>query len=216
MKVIAVFFALLGISGLTTIQYAEGASKIVALAVALAFLWGAYKLWTRKKKVKEPVAPVIQEPANQSADMNQPLEPIEYDDLILRSGEQVYFVIPAQTFVTKTRVTKYESEYSGGSVRIAKGVSIRKGKRDTAPIRESVNDIIGKGDYIVTNKRVAFVGLGDSFEIPLEKITSVTMLARNGFAVIAGNQSHNLTIEPPGSERARTATMEMVKRFVEQ
>ena len=206
MKVIAVFLVLIGISGLSTVG--EQPASIIISAV---MFWGAYKLWSHKSKKK----PLQNEPVNPYMNMDAPLEPIDFDGIIVRGEEKVYFAIPAETFVNKTRVTGYESESYGGSVRIAKGVSVGSRKRDTKAVRQNVNDIKGKGDYIVTNKRAVFVGLGDSFELPLNQITSVSMVAENGLVILSNGKAYNVTAGKPGTQYACDATLELIKRFAE-
>lgn len=207
MKILAAFLALTGIAGLSTVP-----EQPAGLILVAALLFAAYKLWTRNPKPKKEKAPAV---LNPYMDMDAPLEPIDFDGIIVRGDEQVYFAIPAETFVNKTRVTGYESESYGGSVRVAKGVSVGNRKRETKAVRQNVNDIKGKGDYVVTNKRAVFVGLGDSFDIPLGKITSVSMVANNGFVILAGGKAHNITAGNPGSQYACDATLELIKRFVD-
>lgn len=208
MKIIAVLLVLTGIGGLSTV-----AEEPASILLCAAFFFGAYKLWTRKPKQKAPATQHL--PANPYMNMNEPLQPIDYTGIIVRGDEKVYFAIPAETFVNKTRVTGYQSESSGSSVRVVKGLSVSNRSRQTQAVRENVNDIKGKGDYVVTNKRVVFVGLGDSFDIPLNKITSVSMVAHNGFVLLADGKAHNITAGEPGSEYACKATLEVINMFVE-
>ena len=207
MKILAVFLALTGIAGLSTVP-----EQPAGLILVAALLFAAYKLWTRKPKPKKEKAPAV---LNPYMDMKQPLQPIDFAGMIVRGDEQVYFAIPAETFVNKTRVTGYESESHGGTVRVAKGVSVGNRKRETRAVRQNVNDIKGKGDYVVTNKRAVFIGLGDSFDIPLEKITSVSMVANNGFVILANGKAYNITAGEPGTQCACNATLSIINKFTE-
>lgn len=213
MKVLAVVCAMMGITGFSMIpDYPDEALFYVVLSVL--FLFAAFKLWTKKKKPKKNNQNVVAAPVNPYMDMDAPLEPIEFNGIIVRGDEKVYFAIPAETFVNKTRVTGYQSESYGGTVRVAKGLSVGNRKRETHAVRENVNDIKGKGDYVVTNKRVVFVGLGDSFDISLENITSVSMVADNGFVILANGKAYNITAGVPGTQYACNATLEIINRFL--
>ena len=219
MKVLAVLCGLFGFAALSGVASAEDVgSSVVSLVLAVAFFVGAYKLWRKKripknKNTSATSSEIVPKAISPYMETNDITEPINFDGVIVREEEKVYLAIPAETFINKTRVTGYQSESHGGTVRVAKGLSVGNRKRETRAVRENVNDIKGKGDYVVTNKRAIFVGLGDSFDIPLAKITSVSMVAENGFVILANGKAYNVTAGNPGSQYACDSTLELIRRF---
>lgn len=137
------------------------------------------------------------------------IHPIEYPELILKKEEAVYFATPAKTFTSKEKVVGYEGGSVGGSVRVAKGLTIRTSSSKGSPVRKNVYKFCD-GDYVVTNKRVVFLGTEDSFEIPLEKITSIKLIATDAFSIISGTKIKNVLFDESQIKAAYNVTTTLI------
>ena len=94
-------------------------------------------------------------------------------NLILKKDERLIFDIP-EIELCEDRVVKSGGGYMGFSVRIMKGVSMRVGgfqggvEKQVSPIDE--------GNFILTNKRIVFVGEKKSVEFLLSHINTIEVL----------------------------------------
>ncbi len=122
------------------------------------------------------------------------LPTINYPNLRLNPNEILYFASPANTFVSKEQVVGYSGGSGGMSVRLAKGITYHSGKSKGSPIRRDVIKY-NPGDYIVTNQRLVFIGLKDSFDIPVSKVTAVKPIAKDAFIILKGNTQENIQID---------------------
>jgi hypothetical protein len=89
--------------------------------------------------------------------------------ILLKSGEQVVFVIPGIVLREPRSVSR--GVYGGPSIHIAKGVSFRVGGFQ-AQSHEELKDV-DTGTLVLTSKRLAFAGQMRSVECDLAKLISV-------------------------------------------
>lgn len=47
----------------------------------------------------------------------------------------------------------------------------------------------------MTNERIVFIGLKDSFEIPVSKVTATKIYAQDAFILLAENKQKNIQID---------------------
>lgn len=161
---------------------------VIIAAVCFFFAFRAFK---KEKVRKQTLLEAIAEVSQLTIDT---LQPISYGNIVLKEGEEVYFAAPARTFTSKERITGYTGGSRGVNVHIAKGVNFRVGNHKAQPVRKKVYTFHA-GDYIVTNRRIVFIGAEDHFEYKLEKISAVKQLADDAFTIIAGSNSKNITLK---------------------
>lgn len=137
------------------------------------------------------------------------LQPVNYGNLVLKEGEEVYFAAPARTFTSKEKITGYTGGSRGVNVHVMKGVNFRVGNHRAKPIRETVYSF-KHGDYVVTNRRIAFIGAEDHFEFKLENVSAVKQIADDAFTIIAGSKSKNITLDGTDIVYAYTTTVLLV------
>lgn len=102
------------------------------------------------------------------------LSPITTNAIILKKGEQAYLEIPNVSLVEPRAVRTSTGGYGGGSVRIAKGVSIRMGGGQGRSVSHDELMNIDSGELLLTNQRLIFVGAKKSSNIVLSKIMNLT------------------------------------------
>lgn len=180
---------------------------VIIAAVCFFFAYRSYKKAKYSQQVMQETQAAVQQ-----LDVNT-LTPITYDDLALKEGEEVYLAVPAKTYTSKEKVTRYEGGHSGVSVRVAKGVTLRTGSQKAKPVRETVYTY-HHGDYVVTNRRIVFVGTEESFDIPLEKVTAVKKDAADAIAVITGSTVKNLKMTSSNAMYAHALTNTVIKKYV--
>ena len=115
---------------------------------------------------------------------------INVDSLNLGKDEYCYYVDRGQTYKEKTITTGYTGKSAGMSFRVMKGVSYRTGGSGSKAIRETQRTTYN-GILYITNKRVIYSSIDESFDKPIEKITSVLNIG-NGLLIQIG--SRNLEI----------------------
>jgi hypothetical protein len=95
-------------------------------------------------------------------------------DIILKKDETINLVLNDVNFSEPRAVRYTEGKYGGGSVRVAKGVTIRSGRGNSKS--ESVDEIrmIDTGTLVITNKRIVFSGNIKSINIDLNKLINLT------------------------------------------
>ncbi len=91
--------------------------------------------------------------------------------LVLHNGEICHYQGQAYAEKVKDRIAGYTSDYSGGSVRIAKGMSIRTGGSTRRAVRETVSER-NYGILYITNERVVFLSEKNAFEKPFSLLTA--------------------------------------------
>ena len=110
--------------------------------------------------------------------------PVINVDIILKKQEEAYF---------DTQVTFYEERtkrvYQGGSVgtsiRVAKGVSFRVGSNKGNAVSEDYMKEIDTGEFIITNKRIVFVGENKSWNIPLAKLMRIQEMTIDDYPTLS-------------------------------
>ena len=140
------------------------------------------------------------------------LKPVNYGNLVLKEGEEVYFAAPARTFTSKEKITGYTGGSRGVNVHVVKGVNFRVGNHRAKPIRETVVSF-KEGDYVVTNRRIVFIGAEEHFEFKLENVSAVKQIGYDAFTIIAGGKSKNITLEGTGIVYAYTVTVLFVNEM---
>lgn len=140
------------------------------------------------------------------------LQPVPYGNLVLKEGEEVYFAAPARTFTSKEKITGYEGGSRGVNVHVMKGVNFRVGNHRAKPVRETVYSF-NHGDYVVTNRRIVFIGAEEHFDFKLENVSAVKQLADDAFTIIAGSKSKNITLDGTDIVYAYTITVLLVNEM---
>lgn len=103
------------------------------------------------------------------------------DKLILNPDEICHYYTNATRLITKNRVVGYSGSSGGISVRVTKGISLKTGSHQGTPIRGDVTEET-RGRLFITNKRIIFMSVKNSFEIKLEKIIA-TEYYSNGIGI---------------------------------
>lgn len=116
---------------------------------------------------------------------------VTYSGFFPGVGEAIVYAAPAYTFKDKEQVVGYTGRSSGASVRVAKGLTIRTGGSGGRAIRDNVRKFYD-GDFVLTNKRVLFIGKDDSFEFPLEKVSAIKLLDKESFVIQSGRTAKNI------------------------
>ncbi len=106
--------------------------------------------------------------------------------LVLQADEVAY--CREQAFIMEERVT--DREYVGGShgisLRIAKGLSYRVGSYKGHLVSRKGIVQVSRGDIVVTNQRIIFRGDRKGFNIKVDKLLGVDVLA-DGLRITDGN-----------------------------
>jgi len=139
---------------------------------------------------------------------------IIYPGLQLNPQEIIYFASPANTFIRQEEVLRYTGGSGGLSIRITGGLFYHAGGSTRTPIRGDVTKY-NPGDHIVTNQRLVFIGIKNSFDLPLSKISAVKAVARDAFTIVTGNQQQNIQIDISQTEYALGMTYQVLKEFNE-
>lgn len=119
---------------------------------------------------------------------------VSYSGINLDPQEMIIYAIPAQMSEEKEQIVGYAGGSTGYSVRVAKGLTLRKGKSQGKAIRQNVQNLYS-GDYVITNQRIMFIGNKKSFEIPIDKITAAKPIANNAITVIAKNKNYSIIVD---------------------
>ena len=183
------------------------AGAAVIAAICFFFAFRSYKKAKHRQQVMQETHAAVEQ-----LDVNT-LTPVDYNDLALKEGEEVYLAVSAKTFDSKEVVTGYEGGRSGVSLRVAKGVTVRTGSQKAKPVRKTVYNF-HQGDYVVTNKRLVFVGMEDSFDIPLEKVTAVKQIATDAISVVSGKTVKNMKLNAADALYAHAMSNTVIKKFV--
>ena len=117
----------------------------------------------------------------------------DYIPVNLNRDEIAVFDADAAISETKSRVIGRTGSYGGGTMRIAKGLSIHTGSSSSRPIYGDVNTQF-PGRLVITTQRVIFAGTQKGFEFPLNKIavfnvSNGTLSIQSGRSVFAINLS---------------------------
>lgn len=118
--------------------------------------------------------------------------PILDTPVFLNYGEVAVYHSQATRQETKNRVVGRTGSYGGGTVRIAKGLSIHTGGSSSRPIYGDVS-MQYPGEFIITNERVIFLSSQKGFELKHQNITAATAY-KDGFAFQSKNTSYVLLV----------------------
>lgn len=119
--------------------------------------------------------------------------PIIYGtSLNLANDENCCYVDSASTFQDKTITTGYTGKHSGMSFRI-KGISYHTGGSGSKAIRETIRTTYN-GTLYLTTKRIIYSSLKESFDKPIEKITSIQEL-KNGLLIQIGSNTYTIIVK---------------------
>ena len=121
--------------------------------------------------------------------------PIVETPVFLSQGEYAVYYCAATRQETKTRVVGHTGGYTGASIRIAKGLSIRTGGSSSTPVYGDVSTHYD-GELVVTNKRLIFLSEQKGFEVAYNKITAVTTYS-DGFSIQSGTHTYVLLLTKP-------------------
>lgn len=130
-------------------------------------------------------------PESRKIDENTPLPVVKTPRLMLSRGEICHLEENVKLGKVKTVTTRAVS-HSGGSVRIAKGLSIRTGTSTSRPIQKNMLDVV-PGTLYVTNKRIVASSSKYNFDKPLSALSSYTMYT-DGFSLQFGNDSYTFLV----------------------
>jgi len=119
---------------------------------------------------------------------------VNYSYFFTEKNEVIIYVAPIQTFTEKEKVIGYTGQNYGGSVKIAKGISVHSGGRNTKAIRDNVKTFYD-GDIIITNKRIVFNSMNNAFELKLNKISTFNVVDKNILLLQSGDTVKKLYIK---------------------
>ena len=119
------------------------------------------------------------------------MEPINDCQLLLKKGESAFLEYDSILKISQNKVLGTTGKSGGVSVRVAKGLYVRSG---TFGSRKIYGDVITeyKGLLTITNQRIAFLNSEKGFEIPLNKLTSITSNSSN---IILQQANRTYTLE---------------------
>lgn len=115
--------------------------------------------------------------------------------LLLEKGEVGHLCEKVKIGKVKNVSTGTVTTRSGGSVRVARGLSVHSGTSRSRTIRADVLDT-SPGTLYVTNKRVVGSSPKYSFNEKLSSLTSVKMYS-DGFALQFGSKNYTILVQDP-------------------
>ena len=118
--------------------------------------------------------------------------PIVDTPVFLNHGEVAVYHSQATRQETKNRVIGKTGNYGGGTIRIAKGLSIHTGGSSSKSIYGNVS-MQYPGEFIITNERIIFFSNQKGFELKHQNITAATAY-KDGFAFQSKNTSYILLV----------------------
>ena len=118
--------------------------------------------------------------------------PIVQTPVFLSAGEVAVYHSVAKLQETKHRVVGRTGSYSGGSVRIAKGLSVRTGSSYSRPVYGDVSTHY-EGEVVLTNQRIVFLNAQKGFEVAYSAITAATAYT-DGLSIQSRNHTYTLLL----------------------
>lgn len=94
--------------------------------------------------------------------------------IILKKGEEACVVLSGITLREPRAVRQTRGGYAGPTIRVAKGVSFRMGSVSARSESHEELRNIDQGTFVLTNKRMIFIGSKRTTNIDLPKIISIT------------------------------------------
>lgn len=110
--------------------------------------------------------------------------------IVLNDGELCHYQGPAFTEKTSSRIAGYTSQYTGGNVRIAKGLSIHSGGSERQAVHETLTER-SNGILYITNHRIIFIAPKSAFDKPLNSL-SAYVPNQGHITLLFGNHSYDL------------------------
>lgn len=109
----------------------------------------------------------------------------------LEENENCYYIGEASAMHQKNIVTGHINRGTGGSVRIAKGLSVRVGGGASQTIRENVNEYY-EGMLYITNYRIILLAPKYGFDLPVAKITQLIYM-NDGLQIYSEAKSYSVS-----------------------
>lgn len=103
--------------------------------------------------------------------------------VLLDKGETTYLVRDNVGFYEGRRYT-YRSSGMGMSLRVARGLWIRTGSGGGSAQSEDIMKLLDEGCFVLTNKRIIFIGDKKSIQIPLRELLAID-IKEDGLLYIA-------------------------------
>lgn len=151
------------------------------------------KLEREEKRLKEIAYRGVYLTEEQIHNLESEIElPVLDTPVFLNYGEVAVYHSQATRQETKNRVIGRTGSYGGGTVRIAKGLSIHTGGSSGRPIYGDVS-MQYPGEFIITNERVIFLSSQKGFELKHQNITAATAY-KDGFAFQSKSTSYVLLV----------------------
>lgn len=179
--------SLAGISASFNDRYTHPKIAHQELLMAIAFAAGTIFLVFKAVK---PGWRLI--PESRKINAGDPLPVVNAPGIILSRGEICRLAESVKIGKTKTITTRTVTYRSGGSVRIAKGLSVHSGSSSSRPIRENILDAVS-GTLYVTNRRIVASSQKYNFDKPLNALSSYTMYT-DGFSLQFGKESFTFLV----------------------
>lgn len=138
------------------------------------FGWISDKLEQRKIRIAEAkaqrkayIAGIISNLKNGQAPL------LDRPNFLLQSGERICWIEPSTLEEMKVVGRHYEGGSSGVSFRVARGVRFNVGRQRGHSVSETAAVTTSTGEFVITNKRLAFLGDRKSFAIKFEKLLEI-------------------------------------------
>lgn len=125
---------------------------------------------------------------------NLVLPKLNTENLILKKNEYCCFIDNCRTFEIRTETTGYTGTNTGYSYKIGKKMSIHSGSRNSKAIKQTHTNYY-EGTIFITNKRIVYISSGnDSFDKPIDKISSVNEI-QDGIIIQIGSKRHIIVFD---------------------
>ncbi len=98
---------------------------------------------------------------------------VNVSNMVFQKGEKAYWSEGAKLIEERVIKRRYEGGSRGVSIRIAKGLSYRVGAHRGHLVADLAIVPVSFGEFVITNKRVVFIGDKKSFSLKLEKILNI-------------------------------------------
>lgn len=131
-------------------------------------------------------------PESRAYTLGDPLPISACPGLLLARGEIGHLCESVKIGKVKNVVTGHISTRSGGSVRVARGLSVHSGSSRSTTTRADVLDA-GTGTLYVTNRRIIGTSPKYSFDEKLSAITTIKLYA-DGFLLQIGSKNYMILI----------------------
>lgn len=113
---------------------------------------------------------------------------IQNPGITLKKDEVCFYVGKAKSYLTKEKTVGYNRFSTGGSVRIAKGLSVRSGISTSTPRKGTVVEQY-EAKFYLTNYRMILLSEKNGFEIKLLDILQIEVKS-DGIIIYTSNKNH--------------------------